>query len=110
MVRYADDLWQRHWHDGTPQALADFLLSVIMTFERPAKDSAIFDAAAGPAFQTFVQYFRGVKIVQEAPLVVEFYSDQPNPDAEWLATNAAGFVYNTTPWHTLATGRLCAKK
>jgi len=53
-----------------------------------------------------VQYFRGVKIVQEDPLVVEFYSDQPNPDAEWLATSAAGFVYSTTPWHALAIGIL----
>ena len=106
VVRYVDDLLQRRWHDGTPHTLADFLLSVIMMFERPAKDSAIFDAAAVPAFQTFVQYFRGVKIVQDNPLVVEFYSDQPNPDAEWLATNAAGFVYSTTPWHTLALGIL----
>jgi peptide/nickel transport system substrate-binding protein len=106
VVRYADDLWQRHWHDGTPQTLADFLLGIIMTFERPAKDSAIFDAAAGPAFQTFVQYFRGLKIVQDDPLVVEFYSDQPNPDAEWLAGSAADFVYNTTPWHALALGIL----
>jgi peptide/nickel transport system substrate-binding protein len=106
VVRYVDDLLKRRWHDGSPQALADFLLSVIMMFERPSKDSAIFDAAAVPAFQTFVQYFRGVKIVQADPLVVEFYSDQPNPDAEWLATSAAGFVYSTTPWHSLALGIL----
>src|SRR5512134_2500717 len=102
VVRYADDLLQRRWHDGTPHALADFLLDIIVQFERPAQDSAIFDAAAGPAFQTFAQYFRGVKIVQEAPLVIEFYSDQPSPDAEWLANSAAGFVYSTTPWHALA--------
>src|SRR5215471_8258328 len=106
VVRYVDNLFQGHWHDGTPQALADFLLGVIIGFERAAKDSAIFDAAAVPAFQTFVQYFRGVKIVQDNPLVVEFYSDQPNPDAEWLASSAAGYVYSTTPWHTLALGIL----
>ena len=47
VVRYVDDLSQRRWHDGSPQTLADFLLSAIMMFERPAKDSAIFDAAAG---------------------------------------------------------------
>ena len=62
-----------------------------------------------PAFQTFVQYFRGVKIVQDNPLVVEFYSDQPNPDAEWQATSAAGFVYSTTPWHALALGILAER-
>jgi peptide/nickel transport system substrate-binding protein len=106
VVRYADDLLQRRWHDGTPHTLADFLLDIIVQFERPAQDSAIFDAAAGPAFQTFAQYFRGVKIVQEAPLVIEFYSDQPSPDAEWLANSAAGFVYSTTPWHALALGIL----
>src|SRR5262249_33675326 len=48
VVRYVDDLFQRHWHDGTPQTLADFLLGVIIGFERAAKDSAIFDAAAVP--------------------------------------------------------------
>ena len=105
-MRYVDDLLQRHWHDGTPHTLADFLLNVIITFERSAKDSAIFDAAAVPAFQTFVQYFRGFKIVQDNPLVVEFYSDQPHLDAEWLAYSAASFVYSTTPWHTLALGLL----
>jgi peptide/nickel transport system substrate-binding protein len=104
VVRYVDDLFMRRWHDGSPQSLADFLLSVIIGFERPSKESAIFDAAAVPAFQTFEQYFRGVKIVQEDPLVVEFYSDQPHLDAEWLATSAAGFVYSTTPWHSLALG------
>jgi peptide/nickel transport system substrate-binding protein len=109
VVRYVDDLWQRHWHDGTPQTLADFLLNVIITFERSAKDSAIFDAASVPAFQTFVQYFRGFKIVQDDPLIVEFYSDQPHLDAEWLANSAAGFVYSTTPWHTLALGLLAER-
>jgi peptide/nickel transport system substrate-binding protein len=106
VVRYVDDLMQRHWHDGTPQTLADFLLSVIITFERSAKDSAIFDAAAVPAFQTFAQYFRGFKIMQDNPLIVEFYSDQPYLDAEWLAYTAASFLYSTTPWHTLALGIL----
>lgn len=104
VVRYADDLLTRRWHDGSPQALADFLLSIIIGFERAMQESAIFDAAAVPAFQTFVQYFRGVKIAQDHPLVVEFYSDQPSPDAETLATTAANFVYSTTPWHALALG------
>jgi len=89
VVRYADDLLQRRWHDGTPHTLADFLLHVITMFERPSKDSTLFDAAEVPLFQTFVQYFRGVKIVQDDPLAVEFYSDQPSPDAEWLAYLAA---------------------
>jgi peptide/nickel transport system substrate-binding protein len=106
VVRYVDDLTKRRWHDGSPQALADFLLSVIIGFERPSQGSAIFDAAAVPAFQTFVQYFRGVKIVQDDPLVVEFYSDQTSPDAEWVANSAAAFVYSTTPWHSLALGIL----
>ena len=109
VVRYADDLLKRRWHDGTPHSLADFLLNVIVTFERAAKDSAIFDAASIPAFQTFAQYFRGFKIVQNDPLIIEFYSDQPYLDAEWLAYNAASFVYSTTPWHTLAPGFLAER-
>jgi peptide/nickel transport system substrate-binding protein len=114
VVRYVDDLLKRRWHDGTPHTLADFLLHVITMFERPSTDSTLFDAAEVPLFQTFVQYFRGVKIVQDDPLVVEFYSDQPSPDAEWLAYLAARFVYSTdstargspAPWHALAIGIL----
>ena len=114
VVRYADDLLQRRWHDGTQHTMADLLLNVIITFERAAPGSTLFDAAEVPMFQTFVQYFRGIKIVQENPLVVEFYSDQSNPDAEWLAGySAARFLFtpsttrgNPTPWHALALGIL----
>jgi peptide/nickel transport system substrate-binding protein len=104
IVRYNDDVLKKHWHDGTVQSLPDFLLSVILTFEISLKDSPIFDEGTVPAYQSFVQFFRGFRIVQEDPLVVEYYSDQPYPDAETLAYWAAIFNYNANPWQMLAIG------
>jgi peptide/nickel transport system substrate-binding protein len=106
VIHFADDLFQRRWHDGTTFSMADILLSIVVSFERPSKESPIYDEASVPAFETFAQYFRGFRIVKEAPLVVELYSDQPFPDAEFLAFNSAFFFYPTAPapWHSLAMG------
>ncbi len=106
VIRYVDDLYQQHWHDGTTLSLADLVLGLAFTFDRANKDSAIFDEAEVPSFETFVHYFRGARIVQEDPLVAEVYSDLIYPDAEWIADSAAGYFYTTVPWHMVVPGIL----
>lgn len=106
VVYYADDLYQRRWHDGTRLSLADLVLGLLLAFDRPNKQSLIFDEAEVPAFETFTRHFRGARIVQENPLVVEVYSDLFYPDAEWIAASRAGYFYATVPWHKLAIGVL----
>ncbi len=106
VIHYADDLYERHWHDGTRLSLADFVLGLILTFDRAKKESALFDEAEEPAFETFIRHFRGARIVQENPLVTEVYSDLIFLDAEWIATSAVGYFYTTVPWHMLAIGIL----
>ncbi|MDP2952113.1 MAG: ABC transporter substrate-binding protein [Chloroflexota bacterium] len=104
VIRYADDLFQKRWHDGTRLSLADMVFGLILTFDRPNKESAIFDEAEVPAFETFLRYFRGARIVQEDPLIAEVYSDLIFPDAEWIADSRAGYFYTTVPWHMVAVG------
>jgi peptide/nickel transport system substrate-binding protein len=94
------------WHDGTTMSMADILLGLALSFDRPQKDSAIFDESEAPSFNAFMKYFKGVRIVQENPLVVEVYSDQTYLDAEWIADSAAGYFYTSTPWQMLAPGIL----
>jgi len=104
VVHYVDDLYQRRWHDGTRVSLADALLELILVFDRAKEGSSLFDEAEVPAFETFAGHFRGARIVQEDPLVVEIYSDQILPDAELMSRS--GFFFAGVPWHNLAIGIL----
>jgi peptide/nickel transport system substrate-binding protein len=109
VIRYADNLWETQWHDGSKISLADFLFSFILGFDRGNPKSPIFDEAAVPALKTFLSHFRGARIVEKNPLVVEIYSDQLFPDAETIAATRAGDFYTNTPWHELALGVLAEK-
>ncbi len=109
VVRYADDIWERRWHDGSKVSLADFMFSFILGFDRANPKSPIFDEAAVPALRTFMSHFRGARILEKNPLVVEIYSDQIFPDAESIAATRAADFYTNVPWHELALGVLAER-
>ncbi|MCB0183825.1 MAG: hypothetical protein KDE31_06155, partial [Caldilineaceae bacterium] len=75
VVYYPSDLYNIKWHDGSNLSLADFMLGTIMGFDRAYESSAIYDEAAVPAFEQFQESFKGWRIVQTDPLVIESYSD-----------------------------------
>lgn len=109
VVHYADDLLERRWQDGTRVTVGDFVLSLIVGFDRAKPKSLIFDQSAVPGFETFMRHFRGLRIVQTEPLVVEVYSDQLLPDAELIAAARAGLFYTNVPWHKMALGVLAER-
>jgi peptide/nickel transport system substrate-binding protein len=101
IVRYEADYLKHRWHDGSQVSMADIVLPWILTFERADEKSRLFDQSYRPTFEVFQRHFRGWRIVSQEPLVIEIYSDQIYPDAEWIvATRAPG----VTPWHALALG------
>jgi peptide/nickel transport system substrate-binding protein len=109
VVRYERDLFERMWHDGTTVSLADALAGLILTFERAKQASALYDEAAVSAFETFMRHFKGLRILQEDPLVVEVYSDHLHRDAEMIAFSRASYLFpayrsGTAPWHMVALG------
>jgi peptide/nickel transport system substrate-binding protein len=90
-------------------SLADFVFSLIVSFDRAKPKSPIFDEAAVPAFKTFISHFRGARVVKQDPLVVEIYSDQLYPDSETIAAVRAADLYTVVPWHELALGVLAER-
>ncbi len=91
------------WHDGSPLSAADFVLSMILTFDRANPRSAIYDQAATADLLSYLSHFKGVRIVSTDPLVIETYDDQWYLDAEsmvisWWPQYGGG----EQPWHTLA--------
>ena len=69
-----------------------------MLFDRVKPESPLFDKAEVPSMETFFGHYRGLRIAQEDPLVVEVYSDQIFPDAETIAGTRAGYLFTSTPW------------
>ncbi|MYC96524.1 MAG: ABC transporter substrate-binding protein [Caldilineaceae bacterium SB0661_bin_32] len=102
VVHYPGDLSELTWHDGSPLSLADVVLSMITTFDLAKEESAVYDEAQVPSLNNFQSHFRGYRIAQTSPLVIEYYSDQYTLDAE---LNVANF-FPGTPWHTMAVGLL----
>jgi peptide/nickel transport system substrate-binding protein len=108
VVYYPDDLFDTvRYHDGSPFSLADIVLNMILTFDRAKEESAIFDQAYVPSFDSFQAQFRGVRIVQENPLVIETYSDQWFLDAELNVTTWwPHYAQGPGAWHNVALGIL----
>ena len=102
VVYYPADLFDVTWHDGSQLSLADIVLDMITTFDLAKEESAVFDEAQVPSLSNFQSHFRGYRIVQENPLIVEYYSDQFSLDAE---LNVATF-FPGTPWHSMTVGLL----
>jgi len=107
-VYFDRDLFRKvQWHDGNRLSLGDILLGWILTFERADEHSPLFDRSYLPSFQSFLETFRGFRIVSEDPLVAEFYTTSWTLDAE-LMTGAASFWplygFGPGPWHTVALG------
>jgi peptide/nickel transport system substrate-binding protein len=93
------------WHDGSPLSVGDFVMAMILTFDRGNEASPYYDAAKAPALNSFLSAFRGVKVLSQDPLIIETYSDSFQPDAEntvdtWFPYYAQG----QGAWHTLTLG------
>ena len=95
------------YHDGSQLDVADFVMRLIVFFDRANEASPYFDAAEVPAFESFMSTFKGYRIVSEDPLTIEYYTDNWSLDAE----NALGFLaswpyYGFGPgaWHNVALG------
>jgi peptide/nickel transport system substrate-binding protein len=81
----------------------------ILTFDRAKEDSAIYDAAYVPTFNSFMSAFKGFRVVSEDPITIEYYTDLWNLDAETsLGTRFiwAYYVQGEGAWHTVGMAAL----
>ncbi len=108
VVTYPADLYTSvKWHDGSNFSAADVIMGLILTFDRAKPESAIYDEAAVPVFESFMSSFKGVKIVSTDPLVVEYYTDLTQPDAENMAISLwPNYGFGESKWDAIAIGNL----
>lgn len=110
LVHYPADLFDTvKWHDGSPLSIGDIVMGMIQEFDWAKEESSIFDPGAVPAFKTFMEHFRGLRIVSEDPLIIESYTNMSYLDAEWIAGDWEWFPYYAQgpgAWHNLALGIL----
>jgi peptide/nickel transport system substrate-binding protein len=107
VMYYEEDYFDKMtWHDGSPVTLADHVMFAIMNFDRAKEASPVYDAAYVPSFTTFMDAFKGWKIVSEDPFVVEYYTDAYGLDAEnnvsnFRAMHSSADQDGEWPWHAL---------
>ncbi|MFN3308130.1 MAG: ABC transporter substrate-binding protein, partial [Anaerolineales bacterium] len=108
VVYYPADLFETvKWHDGSNFSLADVVMAMIMSFDPAKPESAIYDESAVPNFESFLSYFKGVKIVSTDPLVIETYTDNFYSDAELNITSWWPYYsYGEASWAAIAIGNL----
>ncbi len=87
-------------------AIGDFILGIILTFDRAKPENGLYDEAYLPAYNSFMSHFRGVRVITDDPdypLIIETYSTLFTLDAElgvdtWFPYYAQGPGF----WHVLA--------
>lgn len=112
LVYYPANLFEIvKWHDGSNLSVADFMMGMIMNFDRAKAKSAIYDPdQAVPGFESFLSSFKGFKIASTQPLVVEVYSNVYAQDAELNITTLwpgpTIYQYGEAGWHQIAISNL----
>lgn len=100
------------WHDGSSLSVADFVMFYIQGFEMAKAESPIFDESMVPGFEAGMSVYKGTRITSTDPLVVEYYSDAYQLDAELNVGIPTGstlwpnYVYGEAGWHQIAIGNL----
>jgi len=79
-------------------------LSWAFNFERAEPTSPWYDDSYVGDFEEWRSNFRGMRIVKESPLTLEYYINYTNPEPSYVAAWAIGWP--NTPWHALAIGML----
>lgn len=112
VVIYPDDLFSTvSWHDGSPLDVADFVMAMIMKFDRGNPASEIYDFAEEANLTAFTSNFKGVRIISENPLIIETFWNSYQLDAElnvttWWPEGDLG----PSPWHTTALAAYAEKE
>ncbi len=105
---YPEDFLEKtFWHDGSQFSIGDIVWWFInyYSFDRAAEESDFYDEAKVAEYDSFMDHFRGFRIISEDPLTIEYYSDLYYLDAEWYIFS--GFPYydqGPGAWHNMALG------
>jgi peptide/nickel transport system substrate-binding protein len=107
-VYYPADLWTSvTWHDGSPITMGDFVMAMILPFDRAKPESALYDEAQASNLEAYLAHFKGVVVESTDPLVITTYDDLWYLDAELIPTSWwPAYGYGPGAWHNIAVGTL----
>jgi len=109
VIYYPADLYTTvRWHDSNYVSAADFVMYMIMTFDRSKEEAAIYDADTVGNFEAFLSHFKGVQIVSTDPLVIATWDDNYYADAELDVTSwwPNDGNHGEFAWQTIAIGNM----
>lgn len=112
-VVYRSDLWDMPLHDGSYLTPGDFMMSMIMAYDRGKPDSPVFDPDLEASVKVAIGSLRGIVIESLNPLTITTYAQTYGLDAEHsISTWFPGYgTYGEfAPWHTIAIGKLAEKE
>ncbi len=103
---YPDDMFDIvTWHDGSSLSIGDFMMNMILTFDRAKEASPYYDEGYVPGFNAFMSTFKGMRVISENPLVIETYDDYWVLDAEEMVdTWWPYYAQGQAAWHALVPG------
>ena len=106
VLNYGDVIGNVKYHDGSVMTSADWFSLWPLVFERADPKSSLYDESSVPSFEQFRLNFRGMRIISEEPLVVEYYTNFVNREAEFIVSNTLTWpgTWPNMPWHVVAMG------
>jgi len=114
-VTYPPDVFDKvKWHDGSPFSLGDMVMLLIMQFDQAKPESAIYDQAQVPSFDSFMSTFKGIRIASTNPVTIEYFTDNWTLDADNAVGNFTSlwpyYGYGEGAWHTVNLGAMAEAK
>lgn len=106
VIYYPADMFKTvKWHDGSALSPADFIMSMILTFDYGKPGSAIYDEDVAGNLEAFLSHFKGVQILSTDPLTIATYDDNVFSDAELnITTWWPNYGFGEAPWQSVAIG------
>ena len=116
VVNFGDCIGEVKYHDGSVMSMADWIVPMIIDFEQADPDSDIYDESSLPEFESEMGQMKGMRIISEIPLMIEYYTDFNTREAEYIyefVTDRVGINndrYPQLPWHAMAIGIMAEEK
>ena len=102
VVNYGYPLGSVKYHDGSTMTLADWVAMWPLKFERADPASPLYDESYLEEFEGFRRNFRGMRVLSASPLVIEYYTNYTQREAEFIVSYVA--EWPSVPWHVVALG------
>ncbi|MEM3906611.1 MAG: ABC transporter substrate-binding protein [Nitrososphaerota archaeon] len=101
-INYGSPIGSVKYHDGSVMSLADWVAMWPLKFARANPSSPLYDESCLGDYEAFRRNFRGQRIISTDPLIIEYYTNYTQREAEFMVSYVA--EWPNMPWHAVAIG------